>query len=69
MIVIPLFLSNAGVIPTRAPLYSLVSEYVVPVAVPLLLFTATLRRIVAETGRTLAAFALTAWRRWSGSRP
>ncbi len=60
VIVIPLFLSNAGVIPTRAPLYSLVSEYFVPVAVPLLLFKANLRRIFAETGRTLAAFALAA---------
>jgi uncharacterized membrane protein len=49
-------LSNAGVIPVAAPVYDVVWTYFVPLAIPLLLFDADLRRILRETGPTLLAF-------------
>ncbi|QBQ55117.1 DUF819 domain-containing protein [Nitrosococcus wardiae] len=51
-------LSNLGVIPAAAPVYDTVWTYLVPLAIPLLLFSADLRRIVHESGATLMAFAL-----------
>jgi len=50
--------SNIGVIPLEAPLYNGVFQYLVPVAIPLLLLKADLRRIVAETGTMIIAFTL-----------
>lgn len=50
-------LSNLGVIPVEAPVYDVVWSYLVPLAIPLLLFRADLRRIVRESGPTLLAFA------------
>lgn len=50
-------LANLGVIPPDAPVYDAVWTYVVPIAVPLLLFRADLRRILREAGPTLLAFA------------
>jgi uncharacterized membrane protein len=51
-------LSNLRVIPAAAPAYDVVWSYFVPLAIPLLLFKADLRRIVREAGPTLAAFAI-----------
>jgi len=50
-------LSNAGVIPAESvPAYDVVWGYLVPLAIPLLLFRADLRRILREAGPTLLAF-------------
>jgi uncharacterized membrane protein len=49
-------LSNLSVIPTEAPAYDMVWSYLVPLAIPLLLFKADLRRIIGEAGPTLIAF-------------
>jgi uncharacterized membrane protein len=49
-------LSNLGVIPASAPVYDMVWSYLVPFAIPLLLFKADLRRILREAGPTLLAF-------------
>lgn len=49
-------LSNFGIIPVEAPAYSIVWSYLVPLAIPLLLFQADLRRILKEAGPTLLAF-------------
>ncbi len=49
-------LSNLGIIPTAAPVYDVVWAYLVPLAIPLLLFKADLRRILREAGPTLLAF-------------
>ena len=49
-------LSNTGLLPFAAPVYDLVWSYLVPVAIPLLLFKANLFRIVREAGQTLVAF-------------
>ena len=50
-------LSNLGVIPSSAPAYDVVWGYLVPLAIPLLLFKADLKRILRESGPTLLAFA------------
>ena len=49
-------LSNVGVIPASVPVYGMVWSYLVPLAIPLLLFKADLRRILREAGPTLLAF-------------
>lgn len=50
-------LSNLRVIPASAPAYDVVWSFLVPLAIPLLLFTADLKRILREAGPTLLAFA------------
>ncbi|MBE0567478.1 MAG: DUF819 family protein [Krumholzibacteria bacterium] len=52
-------LSNLGVIPAAdVPAYDVVWGYLVPLAIPLLLLRADLRRILREAGPTLIAFAI-----------
>lgn len=51
-----LALSNLGLIPAASPIYSGVTAYLVPLAVPLLLFSADIRRTIVETGKLLIAF-------------
>jgi uncharacterized membrane protein len=56
---IGLALSNLRVIPAEAPfVYGAVTEYLLPLAVPLLLFAADFRKIISQTGRLLPAFIL-----------
>lgn len=50
--------SNAGLIPSTAPAYMVVNKFLLPLSVPLLLFSADLRVVVASTGRLLLAFCL-----------
>lgn len=57
-IIIALVLANIGVIPKAAPAYDTVWSFLVPLAIPLLLFKANLRRILRETGPTLLAFII-----------
>jgi len=58
ILVISMAFSNLGVLPKEAPAYGLIWSYLVPVAVPLLLLKADLRRAIPETGDMLGAFAL-----------
>jgi uncharacterized membrane protein len=51
-------LSNLRVIPIDAPVYDVVWDYFVPLAIPLLLFKADLRRVIRESGPTLLAFTV-----------
>ncbi len=51
-----LILANLKIIPTDAPVYDAVWGYIVPLAVPLLLFKADVRKIWRESGRTFLAF-------------
>ncbi|MEZ5559763.1 MAG: DUF819 family protein [Pseudomonadales bacterium] len=53
-----LVLSNTGIIPSSAPVFSAVSDLLVPAAIPLLLFKADVRRIFAESGPMLLAFVI-----------
>jgi uncharacterized membrane protein len=55
-IVAAFILSNLSIIPTEAPAYDMVWSYLVPLAIPLLLFKANLRKIIKEAGPTLIAF-------------
>ncbi|GBD89637.1 hypothetical protein BMS3Abin04_00345 [bacterium BMS3Abin04] len=49
-------LSNLSIIPSASPSYDIVWSYLVPLAIPLLLFRADLRRIIKESGPTLIAY-------------
>eukprot|EP00898_Chlorokybus_atmophyticus_P008337 jgi/Chlat1/8504/Chrsp80S00639 len=53
-----LVLSNVGIAPSSASAYKVVNKFILPLAVPLLLFSADLRRVLRETGRLLLAFVL-----------
>lgn len=55
-----LILANLRIIPTESPVYDAVWTYIVPLAVPLLLFKADLRKIVKQSGRTFLAFNISA---------
>lgn len=52
-------LSNLGIISAEnVPAYDVVWSYLVPLAIPLLLFQANIRRIIKEAGPTLIAFLI-----------
>ena len=53
-----LVLANLSIIPTDAPVYDAVWSYVVPLAVPLLLFNANIKKIWKESGRMLIIYLL-----------
>ena len=53
-----LVLANLSIIPTDAPVYDAVWGYVVPLAVPLLLFNANIKKIWKESGRMLVIYLL-----------
>lgn len=55
-ILVTFVLSNLSIIPTEAGAYDIVWSYVVPLAIPLLLFKANLKKIIMEAGPTLIAF-------------
>ncbi len=55
------FLSNLNILPPTAPLYDLVWSYLVPLAIPLLLLTTHLGKILKESGSLLRAFMLGAF--------
>lgn len=58
LITIAIVLSNLRLIPSLAPVYDTVWTYLVPIAIPLLLFQADLRRVFSEAGATLVAFMI-----------
>lgn len=51
-----MFLSNADIIPLEAPCYEYIWGYITPMAIPLLLFDADIKRIWKESGRTIVAY-------------
>jgi uncharacterized membrane protein len=55
-LVVAMAFSNLRIVPTAAPIYDVVDDYLVPVAVPLLLFQANLRRVLRETGPMFLTF-------------
>jgi uncharacterized membrane protein len=60
LIAVPMLLANLGVMPHAAPLYDSIAAYLVPFAIPLLLFRADFRTIVTESGPMFVAFLLAA---------
>jgi uncharacterized membrane protein len=55
-LVAAMILSNLKITPTKSPVYEMVGDYFVPVAIPLLLMRADVRRIIRTTGSTFLAF-------------
>lgn len=51
-------LSNFGIVPRQSPVYGVVWTYLVPLAIPMLLFKADLRRVLVETRGMLLPFVL-----------
>jgi len=51
-----LTLANIGVIPFASPIYGMVTNFLVPLAVPMLLFDSDLNRVINDTGSLLLAF-------------
>lgn len=51
-------LSNLRVIPMDSAAYDFVGEYIVPLAIPMLLFKANIKKIWKESGRCLAIFLI-----------
>lgn len=48
--------SSVGIVASDAPAYKVVLEHLLPLAIPLLLFNADLRRVLRSTGTLLLAF-------------
>ncbi len=57
-LLIAMILTNARLMPMEAPVYDFVGTWLVPLALPLLLFRANLAQIARQTGRMFAAFHL-----------
>ena len=55
---ITMILSNLNIIPTESDVYDIVWSYVVPLAVPMLLFTADIKRIWKDSGRVLVIYLI-----------
>lgn len=53
-----LLLCNTGVLPTSSPVYTAVLKYLVPLAIPLLLFDADLKKCIRVTGTLLRTFVI-----------
>lgn len=51
-------LSNLGVVPFKAPIYDFIGGSMVPLAIPLLLYNADLRRILRESGPVIVTFGI-----------
>ncbi len=58
MLLTGMLLANLNFIPHASPVFSTVSTLLVPIAIPMLLFRADLRRVFAEAGPILSAFAI-----------
>lgn len=57
-ILLAMVLSNLRIIPQTSPTYDVAVGYLVPIAIPLLLFDANLRRLIRDTGRMLIGFLI-----------
>ena len=51
-------LSNLGIVPFKAPVYDFIGGHLVPLAIPLLLYKADLRRILRESGPVIITFGI-----------
>ena len=55
-LVIAILLSNTKILPLQSPSYDVIQNYLVPVAIPLLLFRANIFRIIRTSGSMFGAF-------------
>lgn len=58
IVLLCVLLNAFSILPNRADIYSLISQFLVPLAIPLLLFNADVRQIWRQSGRMLLAFGL-----------
>ena len=59
-LIIAMTLSNIRVMPTESAVYDVIGAYLVPLAIPLLLFRANIVRIIRTTGTMFIAFHVSA---------
>lgn len=57
-LLIAIFLSNTGIIPTESAVYDSVWTIIVPLAIPLLLFHVNIKKLFKESGRLLLIFLI-----------
>jgi uncharacterized membrane protein len=57
-LLVAMLLSNTRLVPAQSPAYDFVDDYLVPLAIPLLLFRANALQIIRSTGRLFLAFHL-----------
>ena len=57
-LILAMTLSNIGIIPTQAVAYDIVWDYVVPLAIPLLLMKCDVRKITKESGSMMILFLI-----------
>lgn len=57
-LIVAVLASNLNIIPTEAPVYDAIWGYILPLAIPLLLFKTNLHRIIQESGRLLILFLI-----------
>lgn len=53
-----LTVANLGLVPFASPMYTMVNKFLVPLAVPMLLFDSDLKRVMSDTGSLLLCFGL-----------
>lgn len=53
---VALLVANVGIIPFSSPIYATINKFLVPLAVPMLLYDSDLKRVVNDTGSLLLAF-------------
>lgn len=59
-LMIGMLLSNLRIIPMSAPAYDFIGTWLVPLAIPLLLFRANIFNIIRDSGKTFIAFHISA---------
>ncbi|MDR1801530.1 MAG: DUF819 family protein [Lachnospiraceae bacterium] len=57
-LIIAMLLANFNVIPTDAPTYDAVWSYIVPLAIPMLMFNSNIKKIWKESGRVVIIFLI-----------
>ena len=51
-----LTVANLGLVPFASPVYTMVNKFLVPLAIPMLLFDSDLKRVLSDTGSLLLCF-------------
>lgn len=57
-LIFAMVLSNTGIIPLEAAAYDFVWDYIIPLAIPMLLFNADIKKIGRESGRLLIIYLI-----------
>lgn len=53
-----LIVANLGIIPFESSIYGMTNRFLIPLAVPMLLFDSDLKRVITDTGSLLLAFGV-----------